>query len=204
MATLAAALALSACGSGSQQSAGEPSASFGMRVLRASFPRAQAVARAATLELEVQNTGSHAVPNVAVSIDSFNYTSHYPHLADDKRPIWAIERGPGGSPHPPVETQEVSLPGNGTTADVNTWALGRLASGQTRTFTWKLVAVKPGEHTISYRLAAGLAGKAKAVARRGSLHGSFAVSVAPAPTTTHVDPQTGKVVSGPYVPSYSP
>lgn len=200
---LAIALALSACGGGSRQDVGEPSASFGMRVLRASFPSAQAVARPATLEIEIQNTGAHTVPAAAVTIDSFDYVSSYPHLADPRRPIWAIERGPGATPTPPVETQEVSLPGNGTTAYVNTWSLGPLAAGQTRTFAWKVVAVKPGHYTVNYRLAAGLSGKAKAVPREGSLQGSFGVQIAPKPPITHVNPTTGKVEAGAYYPGSS-
>jgi hypothetical protein len=198
LSALAAAIALSACGGGARQDASEPKARFPMRVLRASFPKAQAVARPATLELEVQNTGTRPVPDVAVTIDSFDYLSSYPGLGDRRRPIWAIERGPGTTAQPPVETQEVSLPGNATTAYVNTWALGRLASGQTRTFTWKVIPVRSGQHAVSYRLAAGLAGNAKAVAREGSLQGSFAISIAPAPPATHVNPETGKVVGGPY------
>jgi hypothetical protein len=201
---LLAALALSACGGGTRQDAGEPKASFAMRVLNASFPHSQAVARPATLELEVQNAGSRAVPNVAVSIDSFDYTSSYPGLAADKRPIWAIERGPGAEAQPPVETEEVSVAGNGQSAYVNTWALGGLAPGQTRIFRWQVVPVKPGEHTISYRLAAGLAGRARAVpAHGGALDGSFAVDIAPAPPKTHVNPTTGKVETGAYKPGSS-
>lgn len=201
-AALAAGLLLSACGGGSGQDVGEPHASFDVKVLRASFPATQAVARPATLELVVQNSGAHAVPNIAVSVDSFNYASDYPNLADNKRPIWAIERGPGAKAEPPVETQEVSTPGGAQTNYVNTWALGRLAPGQTRTFVWRVVAVKPGTHTVHFTFAAGLAGRAKIVASSGSLSGALTVKVAPAPPLMHVDPVTGKLVPGPYVPSY--
>lgn len=199
---LATALLLAACGGGSRQDAGEPKRSFSMRVLRASFPRTQAVSRPATFELEVRNTSARAVPNVAVTIDSFDYNSHYAHLGDTRRPIWAIERGPGKKAEPPVETEEVSIPGNGQTAYVNTWALGRLAAGQTRTFSWKVVAVKAGRHTVSYTLAAGLAGRAK-LAHRSHTGGSFAVEIAPAPPRSHVNPSTGKVEPGAYVPGSS-
>jgi hypothetical protein len=200
---LGAGLALAACGGGSRQDAGEPAGSFAMRVVRASFPSTQAVARPATLELEVQNTGTRAVPNVAVSIDSFDYSSSYPGLADRRRPIWAIEQGPGAKADPPVETEEVSVAGGGGTAYVNTWALGRLAAGQTRTFSWKVVPVNAGSHTVSYRLAAGLAGKAKSVARNGAIAGSFNVLIAGAPPKTHVNPETGQVEPGPYTPESS-
>jgi len=197
-----AAAALAGCGS-SEQTAHEPKARFPMEVVRASFPSRQAVARPATLELVVRNTGSRALPNVAVSLDSFYYVSNYPHLADRHRPVWAIEQGPGPIAKPPVQTQEVSVPGGGQTAYVNTWAFGRLAPGATRTFTWHVVPVKPGPWTVHYRLAAGLAGNARAVASSGSLQGALAVDVAGAPPKTHVDPHTGKVVPGPFLPGSS-
>lgn len=181
-----------------------------MRVVRASFPSVQAVARPATLEIEVKNTGTHAVPDVAVTLDSLQYVSDYPGLAARSRPVWAVERGPGAAAHPPVETQEVSVPGGGETAYVNTWALGRLGAGQTRTFRWDVIAVKPGRHTVQYRIAAGLSGKAKATVSSGrvgigpafgSISGSFGVQIASAPPRTHVNPQTGKVTPGAYEPT---
>ncbi len=110
---------------------------------RASRPQ-QSIARQTRFVLPVRNVGTHTVPNVAVTIDSFDYTSDYPGLAADKRPIWAIEQGPGAIATPPVESQEVSPPGGGQTAYVNTWALGALAPGATRTFVWHVVPVKAG------------------------------------------------------------
>ncbi|MEA2200155.1 MAG: hypothetical protein QOI89_751 [Solirubrobacteraceae bacterium] len=185
------------CGGGAKQTAHEPAGTFTMKIVRASFPAKQAVARPATLELQVRNTGSHTVPNVAISLDSLAYTEHFPELAANKRPVWVIEQGPGAVAKPPVETQEVSTGGGAQTAYVNTWALGPLAHGQTQTFRWQVVAVKPGAHTVNFRIAAGLAGKAKvALAHGAPLGGRFSVNVAPAPPTTHVDPNTGRVVAG--------
>jgi len=198
-AMLCAGALLAACGGARRQDVGEPKADFEMKVLRASFPRAQAVARPTALELVVQNTGTHSVPNVAVSLDSLEYASAYPGLADNKRPIWAIERGPGPKAEPPVQTQEVSVPGGAQTDYVNTWALGRLAPGQTQTFVWRLVPVKAGTHTVHFTFAAGLAGNARAVPAGRPVQGSLTVVVAPAPPAVHVDPQTGKIVSGTYL-----
>jgi hypothetical protein len=195
-AALLCALAAAGCGE-ARQDAGEHSASFDMAIVRASFPAKQAVARPATLELQVRNTGSHPVPNVAVTVDSFNYSSNYAQLADSKRPIWAIEQGPGARANPPVESQEVSQPGSGQTAYVNTWALGALGAGQTRTFSWHVTPLKPGAHTVHFVFAAGLSGKARArLAAGGPVQGQFAVNIAPAPPTTYVNPSTGKVVAG--------
>jgi hypothetical protein len=96
-----------------------------------------------------------------------------------------------------VQSQDVSTPGSGQTAYVNTWALGPLAPGQTQTFSWLVVAVKPGAHTVRFAVAAGLAGHARAaLSSGGAVQGRFAVDSAPAPPTTHVDPSTGKVLAG--------
>jgi hypothetical protein len=193
----ASAVLAAGCGGGSRQDAGEPAGTFAMKVVRASFPTAQSIARPASFELEVRNTGARAVPNVAVTVDSFDYSSHYPGLAADKRPVWVIERGPGAIAKPPVNTQEVSVPGGGQTAYVNTWALGALAPGKTRSFTWRVVPVKAGAYTVHYTVAAGLAGKANARLASGTpLQGQFAVDIAPAPSLKHVNPATGRVESG--------
>ena len=197
LAAPASAALASGCGGGKRQDAGEPARTYEMKVVRASFPARQFVARPTRLELQVRNTGSLTVPNVAVTLDSLSYTEHFPELAANKRPIWAIERGPGAIAVPPVESQEVSQPGSGQTAYVNTWALGPLAAGRTQTFRWLVVPVKPGVHTVNYRIAAGLAGKARVRLVAGSqIAGRFAVDVAPAPALTPVDPSTGRVVVG--------
>jgi hypothetical protein len=194
-----AALLATGCGGGTRQDAGEASGTFEMKVLHASFPSTQAVARPASMVLQVRNTGSRTVPNVAVTVDSFNYIEKFPDLAANKRPIWAIEQGPGAIARPPVETQEVSIPGGGQTAYLNTWALGRLAAGHTATFAWKVVPVKPGTYTVHFAVDAGLAGKAKArLASGGAASGSFTVKIAGAPPTTHVDPNTGRITAGTY------
>jgi len=197
-ATLAACTILAAgCGGGSRQDAHEAKGRFEMKVLSASFPSKQAIARPAQLEVRVRNTGTHTVPNVAITVDSFNYTATTPELAANKRPVWAIEQGPGVPARSPVESQEVSTPGGAQTAYVNTWALGPLAAGATQTFLWKVVPVKPGRHTVSFAIAAGLSGRATAVLHSGgAVHGHFTVNIAPAPPTQHVDPKTGKLVSG--------
>ncbi|MBA3808756.1 MAG: hypothetical protein H0X28_10240 [Solirubrobacterales bacterium] len=201
-AALAACAMLAAgCGGGSQQDVHEAKGSFEMKILKASFPSTQAVARPARLELQVRNTGSHTVANVAVTVDSFNYTATTPELAANKRPIWAIEEGPGVKARSPVESQEVSPPGGGQTAYVNTWALGPLAAGKTQTFTWKVMPLKPGRHTVSFAIAAGLSGKARAVLHSGgAVGGHFTVDIAGAPPTTHVDPRTGKILTGTFTP----
>jgi hypothetical protein len=196
--TCGCALALAACGGGARQDAGEPTGTYTVKVLDASFPAKQSIARQTSLSLSVRNTGSQAVPDLAITIDSFDYASDYPELSADKRPVWAIEHGAGSSAtSPPVETEEVSTGGSGQTAYVNTWAFGRLAPGATRTLTWHVVPVKSGSYTVHYAIAAGLSGKAKARLESGGLvQGQFAVDIAPKPKLTHVNPATGVVEVG--------
>ncbi len=194
-----AALLAAGCGGGSPATAGEPSKTFELELVRASFPAKQSIAKPERLLVSVRNTSSEAIPNLVATVDSFNYASNYPELASNKRPIWVIERGPGQQAKPPVETQEVSIPGGGQTAYVNTWALGVLPAHQTETFYWNVVPVKAGAFTVRYAFTAGLAGKAKArLASGGPAGGHFHVVIAPKPPETHVDPKTGQVVPGPY------
>ncbi len=200
---LGALLAVSAlaagCGGGSPATAGEPSQTFALEVVRASFPHQQSIAKHERLLISVRNTSNETIPNLVATVDSFNYSSNFPELAANKRPIWVIERGPGQPARPPVETQEVSIPGGGQTAYVNTWALGPLRAHQTETFYWLVVPVKSGAYTVHWLFSAGLAGKAKArLASGGPAGGHFHVVIAPAPPETHVDPKTGQVVPGPY------
>ncbi|MGO9489404.1 MAG: hypothetical protein ACLQBB_10300 [Solirubrobacteraceae bacterium] len=196
---LGGALALAGCGGGTRQDASEPAANFRVRVVHASFPALQSIARHELMVLAVRNTSLQTIPNLAVTVDSFNYTSNYPELAANKRPVWVIERGPGTIAKPPVQSEEVSTPGSGQTNYVNTWALGPLAPGRTRVFAWHVVPVKGGLHVVHYRFAAGLAGKATASFASGApATGAFLVHIAGQPPPTHVDPATGKVVEGAY------
>jgi hypothetical protein len=164
----------------------------------------QAVARPATMTLRVRNTSTATIPNLAVTIDSFSYVSDFPELASSKRPIWVVEQGPGAVPKRPVQSQAISPPGGGQTAYVNTWALGPLASGHTRTFAWRVAPVKPGIYTVHYTIAAGLAGRSRARLADGAIpHGHFKVAIAPRPPATHVNPETGQVEPGRYAPGTS-
>jgi hypothetical protein len=190
------------CGESRRQDASEPKGRYTVQVTHASFPTEQAVARPARLVVDVRNTSARTLPDVTVAVTSFDYLSDFPNLASRRRPIWVLDEGPGRISKPPVETVQVDPPGSGTTATYNVWALGPLTPGATRSFVWNVSPVKPGMHRLSYRVYAGLNGKAQAELADGSPPvGSFAVNIAGRPPQTHVDPATGKVVAGPYVPS---
>jgi len=147
----------------------------------AKFPAAQRIASPSTMEIAVHNTGRHTIPDVAVTVDSFDTTSAQQGLADSSRPLWIVDTGPAG----------------GDTAYVNTWALGRLAAGKTKTFRWRVTPTVAGTHKLTWIVAAGLNGKAKAHAAGGRPpHGAFTVHVSGKPTDAKVDPATGAVISG--------
>jgi hypothetical protein len=188
---------VSGCGQAHQDS-GEPRADFSVSVVKASFPAKQAISRATSLRLELRNTGSRTIPNLAITIDSFGYRSQYPKLAANERPVWIVDEGPGAIPSRPVPTVPFDSPGNDVTATSNTWAAGALPAGQTRTFVWMVTPMKAGAHTITYRVAGGLGGKARVqLAGAQTPIGHFSVNVASQPPITHVDPNTGQVVPGP-------
>jgi hypothetical protein len=174
-----AALAVAGCGGGERQDATEPSGTFEVDVVRASFPTKQHLAQPERFVIAVRNSGRKTVPNVAVTVSSFAERSEQAGLADAQRAVWIIDDSPRG----------------GVTAYTNTWALGRLAPGQTRRFVWRVTAVQSGTHTVKWQVAAGLNGKAKAtLSGNRAPAGSMTVDVSDKPAQARVDPKTGKVV----------
>ena len=178
---MGATLGAAGCGGGERQDAAEPMGTFQVAVVRASFPTKQHLAKPERFVIAVRNTGSQAVPDVAVSVDSFAARSDQPGLADPDRAVWVVDEGPRG----------------GDTAYVNTWALGSLEPGKIRRFVWRVTAIQAGTHTVKWQVAAGLNGKAKAAMNGNRApEGSFTVDVSARPAQSHVDPATGKVVRG--------
>lgn len=190
---------MSGCGS-AQRNAHEVAATYPVEVLRARFPTKQAIASNERFTLVVRNAGVRTIPNIAVTLDSFYYTSAYPKLAVNKRPVWIVNTGPGKvATSPPIQTEEVNPSGGGETAFVNTWALGALAPHASRAFIWHVTPVKAGLHTVHYTVAADLDGKSLARLVGGGLAtGSLTASVAPTPPRTHVNPETGGIEPGPH------
>jgi hypothetical protein len=177
------------CGGGERQDANEPSGTFKVKVLKASFPPHQRLAHSATMRVVVRNDSGETIPNVAVTISSdddakggagFTTRSTAPDLADPTRQLWIVDRGPHG----------------GDTAYVSTWALGALAAGKTQTFEWHVTPVVAGTHVLRWHVAAGLNGKAVARTANGQdPAGIFRVRVASKPAPVTVDPKTGDIVN---------
>jgi hypothetical protein len=181
------ALAGAGCG-GERQDADAPSGEFELEVTDASFPAKQRIAQRATLKLEVANRGDRAVPNLAVTVETaarvegeapaaFAQARDNPALADTERPVWILDEGPTG----------------GESAYTNTWAVGPLGKGQTRTVEWKLTAVEAGTHTVEWRLAPSLEGDFELTG--GRTEGEFSVTIDDRPVPARVD-DDGEVVRG--------
>ena len=177
------------CGSGPRQDADEPSGSYKLEVAAAKFPASQSIAQDSRMIVTVRNDDTKAAPNVAVTVETdpskagqgtvaFGQRVNDSRLSDNERPVWIVNQGPPG----------------GDSAATNTWALGRLGAGETKTFTWKVTAVEPGSYTLRYRVSPGLAGKAK-LAAGGRTDGLFKVTIDDKPVPARVNDK-GQVVRG--------
>ena len=165
------------CGGGERQDEDEPEGNFAVDVVASEFPKQQKLAQSSDLMITVRNSGDDSVPNVAITLKGLDYRATQPDVANADRPQFAINGVPreiGGFP----EAKDAT-PLGCDTAYVNTWACGPLKPGAERTFVWKVTAVKAGPYDISWRVAAGLNGKAKAVAAGGGPgpSGSFSGTV---------------------------
>ncbi|HZU39631.1 MAG TPA: hypothetical protein VE992_01195 [Solirubrobacteraceae bacterium] len=204
---------LGACGSSAtRQDAAEPSGNFPVRVLEQSFPASQHLSQHARMVLVVQNAGSHAIPDLAVTVCPV--TCRYPappgegtssavfdsnlgsdSLDNPSPPVWVVDHPPG----PPGFASLNGGAGAYATSYSDTWALGHpLAPGASATFSWGVTAVQAGHFTVAWQLAAGLNGKAAAVwaSGRGVPHGSFRVTVSAATAKTYVN-NSGQIVNNP-------
>lgn len=181
------ALLAAGCG-GATQASDEPSGTFRVEVAGASFPARQHIAEPVTLRIRVRNGGRQTVPDVAVTVQTdpagpgqapvaFGQDASDTRLADPRRPVWIVDRAPAG----------------GDTAYTNTWALGALRSGRSRVFVWHLLPARAGAYTVSYRVFAGLTGKARTA--RGRTTGSFRVVVENKPVAACVGSH-GEVIKG--------
>jgi hypothetical protein len=179
-AALAVALLVSACG-GKRQDASEPKGKFKVEIVKATFPGKQKLAKRSTMEIQVKNVDSRTIPDISVTVNSFNRRDNNPQLADATRPVFIVNTGPSG----------------GGTANGNTSALGPLAPGRTKTFRWSVTAVHAGPYKISYEISAGLYGKARAVDSAGnSPRGQFSGTISNAAPNSRVNFANGQTVEG--------
>lgn len=189
-------LAVAGCGGGERQDENEPEGNFAVEVVSARFPEDQKLAKSSDLVVTVRNAGSNTIPNIAMTVNGFDRRKPDPDLADPSRPVFAlngVQVEIAGFP----EAKDAS-PRGCDTAYVNTWACGRLRPNEEKTFRWSVTAVKAGDFEVSWKVAAGLDGKAKAVAPGGgpAPRGSFAGTVSDAAPDVRVADDGKTIVSG--------
>jgi hypothetical protein len=175
-------LAAGCGGGGPRQDASEPAGSYKVEIVQAKFPAKQSLATHSKMVIAVKNVDTKTIPNVSVTVNSFDKARNDPTLADPRRPVFVVNSGPRG----------------GDTAYVGTSALGALKPGEVKTFTWDVTAVVAGPYTLRYAVAAGLNGKAKAVLAGGSIpSGAFSGTINGKAPQAHVaDDGTTIVKSG--------
>lgn len=189
-------LAFAGCGGGERQDANEPEGNFPVEVVRATFPDNQKLAKSSDMVVTVRNAGDKTIPNVAVTVDGFDERKTDPDLADPTRPVFAVNGVQvqiAGFP----EAKDAT-PRGCDTAYVNTWACGPLKAGEQKQFRWTVTAVQAGDYRITWRVAAGLDGKAKAVAAGGgpAPRGQFAGTISNAAPDVRVADDGHTIVNG--------
>jgi len=198
---------VAACGSAGTASAPRKQVDYPVRV-SATFPSAQRLAQHTDLVVTVTNSGNRVMPDVAVTITNPKYgtgadalatlipakapAGQQP-LANRSRPVWVIARAPGPCA---FSCRSGGGPGGADTPYANTWALGRLAPGQTARFDWGVTAVRAGSYAVAYRVAAGLDSGQRAVLAGGEdAAGTLDVKVSAQPAPQHFT-STGQIASG--------
>ncbi len=165
-AALAVAALLGACGGSGSASDDEPTGTFHVKVIEASFPSRQALGQTSLLTLGIRNTGKRTVPGLTVSFTiagkrggesslPFGVGERQPELAAPERPVWVLAQT-----YPRLHGS--SDPGGASTSNRKTFDFGELKPGQTTKAVWKLSAVRAGRYTLLYSIDAGLSGKARA------------------------------------------
>jgi hypothetical protein len=163
----AAIAAFAGCGGDDErQDANEPEGDYKVEVVEASFPNDQKLAKRSELVIVVRNVDSKRIPNVAVTMKGLDFRKDDPDLADQRRPQFVVNgkfKNFGN-----IEDAQALTPGGVENPTyVDTWALGPLEPGESKEFKWDVTAVVAGPYELSYKVAAGLNGKARAIDETG-------------------------------------
>jgi hypothetical protein len=170
----ASALLAVGCGGEKKQDAKEPEGNFPVRVVSATFPAKQTLAKDSTMEIVVENAGRQMIPMIAVTVKcgkglggSFSTVTGDTNVADRQRPQFVVNKLPTARErvNPPLDPAPLER----SSAFVDTYPLGALGASRTATFRWDVTAVKAGPYRLCWRVGAGLYGKAKAVAAQGGM-----------------------------------
>ena len=189
-------LAAAGCGGGERQDENEPEGNFAVEVVDAKFPQDQKLAKSSDLVVTVRNAGQKTIPNIAMTVNGLDRRKTDPDLADPNRPVFAlngVQVEIAGFP----EAKDAS-PRGCDTAYVNTWACGPLKPNEQKTFRWSVTAVQAGKFRVAWRVAAGLDGKAKAVAAGGgpAPSGSFSGTISDEAPDVRVADDGKTIVNG--------
>jgi len=189
------ALVLGSCGGGERQDKNEPEGDFKVEVVAAKFPSGQALAQRSDLKITVRNAEARrTVPNVAVTIKGFDTRLEDSAEADPARPVFVIN---GRPKEIGTYSDSKEIAPSGETAYNGTWTLGPLEPGQEKTFRWNVTAVRAGPYRLSYEVAAGLTGKARAVGAKGRpLKGLFSGTVDDRAPDTRIGEDGHTIVEG--------
>ncbi len=183
----AALAAVSGCGGGERQDANEPEGDYKVEVVEASFPSDQKLAKRSELVIVVRNADTEQIPNIAVTMKGLDFRKDDPGLADQRRPQFVVNgkfKTFGN-----IEDAQAQTPGGVENPTyVDTWALGPLEPGESKKFRWDVTAVVAGPYELSYRVAAGLDGKANAIDDETGEppEGVFTGTVSDAPPQTRI------------------
>jgi hypothetical protein len=162
----AALAAVSGCGGGERQDENEPEGDFQVEVVEASFPSEQKLAKRSELVIVVRNADTQRIPNIAVTMKGLDYRKDDPELADQRRPQFVVN-GKFKEFGNIEDAQAITPGGVENPTYVDTWALGPLEPGESKEFKWDVTAVVAGPYELSYSVAAGLDGKARAIDENG-------------------------------------
>jgi hypothetical protein len=191
---------LAGCGGGGggevgEQFDNESAGDYPVEVIEADFPSKQVIARQYDLVIAVRNSGEKTIPAMSVTLDvpgkgstlAFAYRDRQQGLAQPQRPIWVLEEG---------WPKLADTVGRGGTATANrrTFNFGEVEPGDTANMVWKVTAVKPGAHLLSYQVAAGLGGDSNAVDASGETpKGVLPARISDVPIMTKID-KKGNIV----------
>ena len=134
----------------------EKNTTYPVKVVRASFPQNQSLAKDSTMEIVVQNTGQKMIPVISVTVKcgaglggSFSTATQDTTVADPLRPQFAVNKIPTATDrvNPPLDPAPLER----SSAYVDTYPLGPLGAGHTATFMWDVSAVKAGPYHLCWR-----------------------------------------------------
>jgi hypothetical protein len=200
----ASALVASGCGGSQKQDTSEGKGDYPVKLVRASFPRNQLLAKNSTMEIVVQNAGQKTIPDISVTVKcgsqlggSFSIATQDTNVADPVRPQFVVNKIPTATErqNPPLDPAPLER----SNAYVDTYPLGPLGVGHTATFMWDVTAVKGGVYHLCWRVNAGLYGKAHAVAASGSapVSGDFKGTVSTKAPKATIGPDGRSIIESP-------